>query len=386
VKEIKDIINAYELAQQAGRQTALATVVHVDGSSYRQAGARMLVTDEGQLTGAISGGCLEGDALRKALLVMSQQKPMLVTYDTSDEDDAKLGVGLGCNGIIHILIEPIDPSNENNAVNLLKKILAQRQKAVLLTIFDMQNRKANQPGTCFVYSENGETAGQVSPDFLQLVLTADAKQALQQQASATKKYTADTESLTVFTEFIQPPVSVVIIGGGNDVMPLVQMANILGWHTTVVDGRANYATAARFPLAGRVVVAKPDMVLSQVPIDEQTVFLLMTHNYNYDLAILKQLVNTKVVYTGVLGPRKKMDRMMSELQAEGILLTKEQLARIYSPVGLNIGAETAEEIALSVLSEIKAVLAQRPGGSLRNQLTPIHQREKQEIKEVTIKS
>jgi xanthine dehydrogenase accessory factor len=386
VKEIKDIINAYELAQQAGRQTALATVVHVDGSSYRQAGARMLVTDEGQLTGAISGGCLEGDALRKALLVMAQQKPMLVTYDTSDEDDAKLGVGLGCNGIIHILIEPIDPSNENNAVNLLKKILAQRQKAVLLTIFDMQNRKANQPGTCFVYSENGETAGQVSPDFLQLVLTADAKQALQQQASATKKYTADTESLTVFTEFIQPPVSVVIIGGGNDVMPLVQMANILGWHTTVVDGRANYATAARFPLAGRVVVAKPDMVLSQVPIDEQTVFLLMTHNYNYDLAILKQLVNTKVVYTGVLGPRKKMDRMMSELQAEGILLTKEQLARIYSPVGLNIGAETAEEIALSVLSEIKAVLAQRPGGSLRNQLTPIHQREKQEIKEVTIKS
>jgi xanthine dehydrogenase accessory factor len=385
MKEMKDIVNAFDLAQAAGRQTALATVVHVDGSSYRQAGARMLVTDEGQLTGAISGGCLEGDALRKALLVMSQQKPMLVTYDTSDEDDAKLGVGLGCNGIIHILIEPIDPSNENNAINLLKKILLQRQKAVLLTIFDMQNRKANQPGTCFVYSENGETAGQVSPGFLQPLLMADAKQSLLQQASATKKYTAENESYTVFTEFIRPPVAVVIAGGGNDVMPLVQMANILGWHTTVVDGRANYATAARFPSASRVVVAKPDMVLNQVPIDEQTVFLLMTHNYNYDLAMLRQLVNTTVIYIGILGPRKKMDRMMSELQAEGITLTKEQLARVYSPVGLNIGAETAEEIALSILAEIKAVFAERPGGSLRNELTPIHQREKQEIKEVTIK-
>jgi xanthine/CO dehydrogenase XdhC/CoxF family maturation factor len=384
MKEIRDIVTAYDNAMKNGRQTALATVVHVDGSSYRQAGARMLVTDEGQLTGAISGGCLEGDALRKALLVMSQQKPMLVTYDTSDDDDAKLGVGLGCNGIIHILIEPIDPTNKNNAVNLLKKIMLQRQKAVLLTIFDMQNRKAGQPGTCFLCSENGATAGHIGPVFLVPVLKADAQQALQQQVSTTKKYSAETESYTVFTAFIQPPVSLVIIGGGNDVMPLVQMANILGWHTTVVDGRANYATAARFPEANRVVISKPDMVLNHVPVDEQTVFLLMTHNYNYDMAMLRQLVNKKVMYTGMLGPRKKMDRMMSELQAEGISLTKEQLSGIYSPVGLNIGAETAEEIALSVLAEIKAVLAQRQGGSLRNEQTPIHERGKQEISEIVI--
>lgn len=383
VKEISDIIKAFDTAQAQGKQTALATVVHVDGSSYRQAGARMLVTDEGQLTGAISGGCLEGDALRKALLVMSQQKPMLVTYDTSDEDDAKLGVGLGCNGIIHILIEPI--SAENNAINLLKKIVSKRQKAVLLTVFDMENRKSNQPGTCFVYSENDESAGQITPEFLQLILLADAKQALQQQVSTTKKYTTEAESFTVFTEYLQPPVSLVIIGGGNDVMPMVEMANILGWHTTVVDGRTNYATAARFPTANKVLVSKPDKVLEQISIDEQTVFALMTHNYNYDFAMLRQLINTKVVYTGILGPRKKMERMMSELQAEGITLTKEQLSSIYSPVGLNIGAETAEEIALSILAEIKAVLSQRKGGSLRDELTPIHQREKQEIKEIPIR-
>ena len=106
MKEIQDIIRAFNEAQLMQQQTALATVVHVEGSSYRRPGARMLVTDDGRLTGAISGGCLEGDALRKALLAMQQQRPMLVTYDTSDEDDAKLGMGLGCNGIIQVLIEP----------------------------------------------------------------------------------------------------------------------------------------------------------------------------------------------------------------------------------------------------------------------------------------
>ena len=114
MKEIRDIILAGERALLQGKQFALATVVHVEGSSYRRPGARMLITEDGMLTGAISGGCLEGDALRKALLVMSQQKPMLVTYDTMDDDDAKFGVGLGCNGIIQVLIEPIRPGQENN--------------------------------------------------------------------------------------------------------------------------------------------------------------------------------------------------------------------------------------------------------------------------------
>src|SRR5215207_9247349 len=105
MKEIQDIVQAYDQAMKSGKKAALATVVQVIGSSYRRPGARMLVTEDGQLTGAISGGCLEGDALRKAQLVITQQHPMLVTYDTTDEDDAKLGVGLGCNGIIHILFE-----------------------------------------------------------------------------------------------------------------------------------------------------------------------------------------------------------------------------------------------------------------------------------------
>src|ERR1700710_1145943 len=147
MKEIIDIVTAYGEAIKQGKKTALATVVLVEGSAYRRAGARMLITEDGQLTGAISGGGLGGDALRKARMVILQQEPLLVTYDTMDDDDAKLGVGLGCNGIIHILIEPIN-TEQTNPINLLKAVIASRGYAVLVTAFSIENRKAPQPGSC----------------------------------------------------------------------------------------------------------------------------------------------------------------------------------------------------------------------------------------------
>src|ERR1700712_5900824 len=127
MKEIIDIVAAYENALKAQKKTALATVVLVEGSAYRRAGARMLITEDGQLTGAISGGCLEGDALRKARMVILQQEALLVTYDTTDDDDAKFGVGLGCNGIIHILIEPLFANSEISPISLCKKFLGKRE-------------------------------------------------------------------------------------------------------------------------------------------------------------------------------------------------------------------------------------------------------------------
>src|SRR4029079_15630264 len=145
MKEIRDIINAFDESQKLGKQTALATVVHVDGSSYRRPGARMLITEDGQITGSISGGCLEGDALRKALLVMMQQKSSLVTYDTNDADDAKLGLGLGCNGIIQVLIEPIDITKPNNPIQFLKTISSNnRQQNILIPLFSLQNKRKAQ--------------------------------------------------------------------------------------------------------------------------------------------------------------------------------------------------------------------------------------------------
>jgi xanthine dehydrogenase accessory factor len=383
MKEIKDIILAYDEAVKQGKRTALATLVHVEGSSYRRPGARMLVTEDGNLTGAISGGCLEGDALRKALLVMTEKRTMLVTYDTNDEDDAKLGMGLGCNGIIQVLIEPIDNTNNNNPVQLLKIIAGKRNSAVLVTLFSLQDRKNKQPGTCLLLKEDGSTIG--SSSGLEEVLIADAKNAFDNHASSFKNYLSpgrtETNNLTAFIEFIKPAVSLIVVGAGNDVMPLVDMAAILGWEATVVDGRANYAKTERFPSACQVLVSKPEEVLKQVTIDEQTVFVLMTHNYNYDMAMLKELVSRNVIYIGLLGPGKKLNRILDELKETGLTLTEQQLSAIHGPVGLDIGAETSEEIALAIIAEIKAVLSGRKGNLLKDRSEVIHARGTTVIKE-----
>ncbi|MCF2443783.1 XdhC family protein [Dyadobacter sp. CY345] len=375
MKEITDIIKAYHRALGEGKRMALATVVHVEGSSYRRPGARMLVTEDGQLTGAISGGCLEGDALRKALLAISQQSNKLVTYDTMDDDDAKFGVQLGCNGIVHILFEPIDSEKENHPIALLIKATKERINSVLVTLFSMTER-TNQPGTGILLADHESTIF-LADEFSKYVDTflKDAVTVFINQESVFKTNSFDQKKLTAFIEFLKPPVSLVIVGAGNDAIPLAGMASLLGWTITVADGRANQATAERFPMADRILVTKSADLVSQIECDSQTVFVLMTHNYNYDLGVLREFISTEhPVYIGSLGPKKKLEKMFLELGEEGITLTEEQKSRIYGPVGLDIGAETSEEIALSVLAEIKAVLNKKPGTSLRNKKDVIHSR------------
>ncbi|MBI3718461.1 MAG: XdhC family protein [Sphingobacteriales bacterium] len=372
MKEIKQIIEQYDKAVAEGRQTALATVVHVEGSSYRRPGARMLIEEDGRLTGAISGGCLEGDALRKALLVMHEKKSRLVTYDTMDDDDAKFGVGLGCNGIIQVLIEPIDSADPYNSIVFLKTLNKKRQKSVLVTLFNLEDKKNPQPGTCLLI--NGDETVIENGPVINDRLIADAKKSLISRQSSFINYVSEEIDLTAFIEFINPPVSLVIIGAGNDVMPVVEMAEILGWETTVVDGRANYAAKDRFASTCRVLVAKPEQAIEKISIDELTFFLLMTHNYNYDMAILRQLLQKKVTYIGMLGPKKKKDRILSELKENGFEYSDEQLSVLHSPVGLDIGAETPEEIALSIMAEIKSVLASRNPEPLTKKNDPIHHR------------
>ena len=381
MKEIKDIIRSFDEAQQQGRQTALATVVHLDGSSYRRPGARMLITDEGQLTGAISGGCLEGDALRKALLVMSQQRSMLVTYDTMDEDDAKFGIGLGCNGIIQVLIEPINPGEPDNPIQLLRIVAEKREKAVVVTLFSLENKKNTQPGTRLLLKENYQQERNTP---LKEILVKDGMKTLREGRSVFRTYQTESQNLTAFIELVEPAVSLIAIGAGNDVVPLIAMAEILGWETTVIDGRPAYAKKERFVPSCQVLVSKPENVISQIEIDNRTVFVLMTHNYNYDMAMLHQLLIKNVIYVGMLGPKKKLDRILGELRDQGASFTEEQLASVHSPVGLDIGAETSEEIALSILSEIKAVLSGKQGLSLHSNTGSIHSRNELAIEQVKV--
>ena len=196
MKEIHDIIMAYDKAVLQNKQTALATVVKVDGSSYRRPGARMLVTEDGGITGAISGGCLEGDALRKAQFAMFQQQNKLEIYDTTDEEDARLGVQLGCNGIVYILFEPIKNNHENNPLDLLKKVALKRKDAVLATVFS-QNKITLQKGTCCFVNED-ETIS-LNDD---ANIKEDGKIILEQKTSLVKEYGQHS----VLYQFVPPAI------------------------------------------------------------------------------------------------------------------------------------------------------------------------------------
>ncbi len=372
-REISDILTAYKEAQLHRRRIALATVVHVEGSSYRRPGARMLVEENGQLTGAISGGCLEGDALKKAQLAILQKQNKLVIYDTTDEDDATFGVQLGCNGIVYILFEPIDDASALHPLTLLQQAAQQRQPVVLATLFSLAHFAGPQPGTVLLQTSK-ERIGQLpGNELFQKSIWHDADEAIRTQTSFMNLYQDDNKQWNGFVEYIKPAPSVVIAGAGNDVMPLVEMAAVLGWQITVVDGRSTHATTQRFPKADAVLVAKPDDVLRLITVDAQTVFLLMTHNYNYDLALLQQLIGRdEIAYIGLLGPKKKAQRMLDELRAAGVTIHDGVLKKLFGPMGLDVGAETAEEIALSVLAEIKKVLEVRSGLSLRDKKEAIH--------------
>lgn len=372
--EILSIIQAFEHATAAGKKSALATVVHVEGSSYRRPGARMLITEDAEITGSISGGCLEGDAFRKALHVILSDKAMLVTYDTADEDDAKFGMGLGCQGVIQVLIEPLQGERGVAIIQLLHTATASRQNAALVTMFSISDKKMPQYGSCFLLTERDEQYGSsvILPAEL---LLAEAKQVLSHQRSSFKNYQTGTQDIIFFTEFIQPPVSLVIVGAGNDVIPLVKMADIIGWNSMVLDGRPMYASKERFPMPScQVFHTKADHILEKVQIDRRTVFVLMSHNYNYDLAVLKVLLDQPLLYIGVLGPHKKMKMMLDELSDAGIQLSTAQKEAIHGPVGLNIGAETAEEIAVSIIAEIQAKLTSADTTPLRDKQEAIHRR------------
>ena len=372
MKEIRQIIEAFEVAQQEGQKAALATVVHVEGSSYRAPGARMLITEDGMLTGAISGGCLEGDALRKALMAIMQGKPLLATYDTSDEDDAMMGVGLGCNGIIRVLIEPIDTSNPTNPIALLKLAVAKREPVVLVTFFSLANKWEENQGTRWLAKEDRTLVSDErnSSSILSIDALLDHVERVFEN-QRTEFINMATANIAAFVEYLTPSISVIIAGAGNDVSPLVQMASILGWEVTLVDGRPNYANESRFS-GCRIIVSAPEVALRNIELDNRTACVLMTHNYNYDKSMLRQLVSLHVPYIGMLGPKRKFQRMLDEFSAEGILLSEEQLLRIHSPIGLNIGAETPEEIALSITAEISACFAGKEGMPLKNLPNKIH--------------
>lgn len=371
MKDFKTIVTEFKKIDFSQRKAALATVVKVRGSSYRSPGARMLITDDGKWVGSISGGCLEGDALRKARQVMSDQNPMTVTYDTREESNQNLGIGLGCNGVIDVLIEPIDVTNADNPVSVFENFISTKEPLALATIFSA----STDVGKKIMLHANGDIVDQFNDRELSHFVTQDLIQLFDTKKSEAKTYTINGEEAEAFIELIQPSVSLIIFGGGFDARPVSHLAKTLGWDVRVTDECVAHIAPLFFPTADKLSLCHRDFIDRDFEITPFTACVLMSHNYEYDRDVLKKLIKTETPYIGILGPRKRFDKMQGEFVLQGISLTPEDIHRIHSPIGLDIGAETPDEIAISIIAEVQSKFANRSGGFLKYRKAPIHYRD-----------
>jgi xanthine dehydrogenase accessory factor len=373
MKELQSILAAFAPVRSQGKSAVLATVVKTTGSTYRRPGARLLVTEEGQAIGSVSGGCLERDVFRQARRVMQTRKPVLVRYDSMSEEDLLGGFGLGCNGIVEVLIEPLPQDSKPGQMDFLDQCLRLRQAGVLATVFAVAGEIEAEAGCRLMLREGMPAASDIADSVLNASILGDALRVLASGDSQIKVYETVAGRAEVFVERIEPPQPLVIFGAGHDAIPLVRLAKEIGWHVTLVDGRPGYATRARFPAADALIVARPDAVEARVPLDCRAAGVVMNHNYLDDLAVLKALLSSPVRYIGVLGPKRRTERLLGDLDQGGATMRADQLAHLHSPAGIDIGADTPEEIALAILAEIKAVIAGRAGGMCRERQRPLHE-------------
>jgi xanthine dehydrogenase accessory factor len=372
MKDLQTILSEYEKIDFTVRKAAMATVVKVWGSSYRSPGARMLITDDGKWVGSISGGCLEGDALRKARQVMSSNIPATVTYDTREESNQKLGIGLGCNGIIDVFIEPVQPQCKHGVINLFKTIVTSNQPHVLATITNSSSSKIL--GERLLIDAHLKTLVKFSNEAINEALEKDALDILAKKKSESKSYYVEGTEIKVFIELIQPCISLILFGGGFDARPVSQLAKSLGWNVLVTDECVAHIAPVFFPSADKLSLCNRSFIDRDFNITEFTACVLMSHNYEYDRDVLKKLITTPSPYIGILGPRKRFDKMLEEFRKMEIKLTSKDIERIHSPIGLDIGAETPDEIAVAIVGEIQGKFSNRSGGFLKYRQGPIHER------------
>jgi xanthine/CO dehydrogenase XdhC/CoxF family maturation factor len=356
--ELQQIVALWQSAKTRQEEVCLATVVRVEGSSYRKPGARMLLTRSGQRAGTISGGCLEAEVAKKAWW-LTENGPTIQRYSSFFDDDSPAPYGLGCGGTVYVLLERGDAAHA--VLNALEANLTRRSPFV--TIIDTY-----QAATLLVQSASGEKAllgagGAVLPVIAEL-----AQRAFRERSSFyTAVEKAPGHSAQLFVEYVAPSPSLTIFGAGDDAKPLADFAKGLGWHITVADGRSHLARADRFAHADRLLVLnyEADGLLRDLNADPDDAFVLLTHSYEQDRALLRELLPLKPKYLGILGPRQRTERLIGEIAPQIGASPEECFANLYAPVGLDIGAHSPEIIALSIVTEIAAVLNGREGMSFK---------------------
>jgi len=309
---------------ESTQQAALATVVATRSSAPRPVGSKLIVRADGSIEGSVSNGCVENDVILAAQEVLAGGEPRLITYGITDE--MAFGVGLPCGGEIDVFVEPYpgEPSD------------------VTLTVVA------------------GEGVGEKLHD-------AELEQAARRRG---RSHVFELEGRTVFADVCVPPPRLFIYGATDTAEALCAGAKLLGWRTVVADARQRFATPERLPSADEVLVVWPDEALAQVAPDQATAIVVLTHDDKFDLPLVRGALATDAFYLGWLGSRRNQERRRGLLLEEG--LSEEDLARVSGPAGLDLGAASTEETAVSILAEILAVRAGRSGGPLHEASTRIH--------------
>jgi len=368
MKELQEIVSAWDTLCAEGREAVLATVVGVSGSTYRRPGARMLLAGEGRLAGSVSGGCLEADLVKKAHW-HTRNGAALVTYDSTDEDDVVWGFGLGCNGVVQVLLERVS-SEAPGPLRLLQSVLQDRRPGVIATVIG--GNATGNIGQRFLLMPDGRQEGTLGGGVLLAQVEKDAQAVLAARQSRTDAYALPGgTSAIVFLEAVLPPLPLVIFGANHDALPLVRLAKELGWHVTVADVRGAQPRPERFPGADTVLAGSAEVLCREIRWDAQTAAVVMTHNYPDDRRVLRRLLETSVSYIGQLGPKVRTERLLAEI-SDGGSITDSHRLRLHGPVGLDLGADTPEQIALSIVAEIQAARTGRSGESLRSRREPLH--------------
>ena len=343
--QISPLLPLFAEERSAGRPLALAVVAHTQGSTYRKPGALMAIAADGRYAGLLSGGCLEGDLREHAREVITTGRAQVVTYDTGGTDDLLWGLGLGCEGAMQVLLLRVGAPDWQPLAHLELALAAHRRTAVALAV---ESRLAAFPAGSVVLPEGADGGTPPAPFELQDAIHALLGRALE----SGRTLELPGAAARVLAVPLALPPRLLLLGGGPDARPVVDIAARLAFEVTVYDHRPAYADSAQFPGARRVLLARPEELPQQLDLGAFDAAVVMSHHLPSDLLYLRALAHDSIGYVGLLGPPVRRQKLLGDLGADAHHLE----GRLHSPVGLDLGGRTPEAIALSIVAEIHAVL------------------------------
>lgn len=372
MKDLHDIVKRISDLGGPLAEPVAATIVNTLGSSYRRPGARLLLERDGFVTGVLSGGCLEADLIERAKAVRASNRPELITYDTSSPADIVDGLGIGCNGKVQVLLEPW--SCAADALRFASDILADGRRGVIATVFHVRGFPDVAWGSRVLADDRSIDSQSVADEGLRSKITNRARALLASGSTTVESLQLGVETADVLFEVIAPARSLVIFGAGPGSASLARLAKELGWQVTLADHRDKASYALDFACADRRIIGDYAHIKESLGLSDSVAAVVMSHNFAADVEYLRILLPSPVRYIGVLGSRGRALELLKALFGGGPSASPPLDPRLFNPVGLDIGAEGPEEIALAILSEIRAVWAGRQAGFLRDRAGPIHDR------------